>query len=227
MGLARHAEGRGAGDVLGFACVLFVVYLVYRLFIYGRYVSPLRHLPGPKVRALPLNPIHDSRRVPAIEYNANARRAPDLAPQNHNPLLGQALTQYGVPNPNAAATAWARQWPGAPLLRVPGPLGAELVLANTHAAQKEILQGKTYAFAKPAWLLRALSGTIGLGMLFAEGEEHVQQRRAFAPMFSAAHLHGLVPVVREKTLKWCDVLERVAGLEGGEIEGGCCGMLGL
>lgn len=38
--------------LLGMFVICFAGYRIYRLFIYPYFVSPLRHLPGPKVKTL-------------------------------------------------------------------------------------------------------------------------------------------------------------------------------
>ena len=56
---------------------------------------------------------------------------------------------------------------------------SEALLINSLAAHKEILQAKCYSFAKPAFFRRLIADTVGLGIVFSEGEEHMKQRKAF------------------------------------------------
>jgi hypothetical protein len=48
--------------------------------------------------------------------------------------------------------AWMRKWPDAPLIRYLSFGNSEVVLINSLAACKEVLQTRCYSFVKPAFL---------------------------------------------------------------------------
>jgi hypothetical protein len=61
MSAPKVPQSRSVGDVIAGVlapCIAQTLgYAVYRLFIYGRYISPLRHLPGPKSSTIVLGEI--------------------------------------------------------------------------------------------------------------------------------------------------------------------------
>jgi len=59
---------------------------------------------------------------------------------------------------------------------------SEALLVTSLAAHKEILQAKCYSFAKPAFFRRLIADIVGLGIVFSEGEDHKNQRKAFRGM---------------------------------------------
>ncbi len=63
------------------------------------------------------------------------------------------------------------------------------------AAYREVTRTKCYSFIKPPSFTRIVRDTVGIGLLFIEGDEHKAQRRALNGGFSCGspaagrHLH--------------------------------------
>ncbi|KAI1334059.1 cytochrome P450 [Xylariaceae sp. FL0016] len=113
------------------------------------------------------------------------------------PLWGQffeIITQEcGVPQ---------RQWhkDHGPIIRYFFPFGAERLSIADDEALKQMTVKNPYNYPKPVraklWMVRIL----GEGVLLAEGQEHVHQRKSLAPGFSIQSIRGLTPVFWEKSL---------------------------
>lgn len=106
------------------------------------------------------------------------------------PLWGQfreIITQeVGVPQ-----REWHKQH--GPIIRYFFPLGNERLSIAEDDALKHMTLRNTYNYPKPLraklWMLRIL----GEGVLLAEGDEHVRQRKALAPAFSQRSIKDLTP----------------------------------
>ncbi|OCK82682.1 cytochrome P450 [Lepidopterella palustris CBS 459.81] len=88
--------------------------------------------------------------------------------------------------------------PDAPFLRFLGPLNIEFLVALSTKAHKEVLQSQCYSFVKPAFWTRLVGEIAGLGLLFAEGEEHKKQRRLLASPFQFSNIKNLLPIFNAK-----------------------------
>ncbi|KAI1077638.1 cytochrome P450 78A3 [Whalleya microplaca] len=114
------------------------------------------------------------------------------------PLWGQffdIITQEcGVPQ---------RKWhqEHGPIVRYFFPFGAERLSIADDEALKQMTVKNPYNYPKPVraklWMVRIL----GEGVLLAEGQEHVHQRKSLAPGFSIQSIRALTPVFWEKSLK--------------------------
>ena len=89
------------------------------------------------------------------------------------------MNQFRAKSPNEPYVSWVRKWPREDFIRYMTFGNSEALLINSLAAHKEILQAKCYSFAKPAFFRRLIADTVGLGIVFSEGEEHMKQRKAF------------------------------------------------
>ena len=113
------------------------------------------------------------------------------------PLWGQFFDiitcEVGIPQ-----RKWHAQY--GPIIRYFFPLGAERLSITDDEALKQMTIKDPYNFPKPVraklWMLRIL----GEGVLLAEGDVHVQQRKALAPGFSIASIRALAPVFWQKSL---------------------------
>lgn len=113
------------------------------------------------------------------------------------PLWGQffeIITQEcGVPH---------RKWhqEHGPTIRYFFPFGAERLSVADDEALKQMTVKNPYNYPKPVraklWMVRIL----GEGVLLAEGEEHIHQRKSLAPGFSIQSIRALTPVFWEKSL---------------------------
>ncbi|KAI0897731.1 cytochrome P450 [Annulohypoxylon nitens] len=140
-------------------------WIFYRVVLYPNYLSPLRHLPGPK---------------------------------DHNLILGQEVKKFKAESPVDVQLEWMRRWPDAPFIRYISFAGNEVLLVNSLAAHKAVLQTHVYDFVKPPFFSRLVGEITGVGLLFAEGEFHKRERRLLAGPFSVPSMRKLVPVFREK-----------------------------
>jgi cytochrome P450 len=113
------------------------------------------------------------------------------------PLWGQFFEiitiECGVPQ---------RKWhqEHGPIIRYFFPFGAErLAIADDKAIHQMTIKNP-YNYPKPVraklWMVRIL----GDGVLLAEGQEHVHQRKALAPGFSIGSIRALQPVFWQKAL---------------------------
>jgi cytochrome P450 len=113
------------------------------------------------------------------------------------PLWGQfktiITTECGVP---------VREWheTHGPIIRYFFPFGAERLSIADDDAIKHMTIRNPYNFPKPIraklWMVRIL----GEGVLLAEGQTHVHQRKALSPGFSIASIRSLSPVFWGKSL---------------------------
>ncbi|KAI0011958.1 cytochrome P450 78A3 [Xylariaceae sp. FL0662B] len=117
------------------------------------------------------------------------------------PLWGQFLDiitqECGVPQ---------RKWhqEHGSIIRYFFPFGAERLSIADDEALKQMTVKNPYNYPKPVraklWMVRIL----GEGVLLAEGQEHVHQRKSLAPGFSIQSIRALTPVFWEKSLKLAD-----------------------
>jgi cytochrome P450 len=70
-----------------------------------------------------------------------------------------------------------RTWPDAPLIRYFGWGNSDAVLINSLQAYKEVLHTQCYSFVRTTGFRRLIQDIIGVGLVFAEGEEHKRQRK--------------------------------------------------
>ncbi|KAI1806394.1 cytochrome P450 [Daldinia bambusicola] len=159
--------------------LLFIHYTClkfYRIVVYPNFVSPLRHLPGPK---------------------------------DHNLLLGQEIKKFKADGPAAVQLQWMRKWPDAPFTRYISFAGKEVLLVNSLAAHKAVLQTHVYDFVKPPFFARLVGEITGVGLLFSEGEAHKRERRLLAGPFSVPSMRKLLPVFRTKAKALSHVFEEL------------------
>ncbi|OTB05189.1 hypothetical protein M426DRAFT_260961 [Hypoxylon sp. CI-4A] len=164
-----------------FLVVLLLQYAslkLYRIIVYPRFFSPLRHLPGPK---------------------------------DHNLIFGQEVMKFRAENPVSVQLQWMQRWPKAPFIRYLSFAGREVLLVNSLAAHKAVLQTHVYDFVKPPFFARLVGEITGVGLLFAEGEAHKRERRLLAGPFSVPSMRKLLPVFQTKAKDLSDVFEKILG----------------
>lgn len=81
------------------------------------------------------------------------------------------------------------------------------VLVVSPKGLAELLVTKSYDFVKPPQIKRSIGRILGIGILFAEGDEHKAQRKNLNPAFSFRHVKDLYPVF------WGKSHEMVAGID--------------
>lgn len=113
------------------------------------------------------------------------------------PLWGQFFTiileECGVPQ-----RKWHKEH--GPIIRYFFPFGAERLSVADDEALKQMTVKNPYNYPKPVraklWMVRIL----GEGVLLAEGQEHVVQRKALTAGFSIQSIRALTPIFWEKSL---------------------------
>lgn len=77
-----------------------------------------------------------------------------------------------------------RDYPDVAFIRYLSLFNKEILMVNSPAAHKEVLQTQCYSFVKPQFYERVVGEIAGHGILFTEGEEHKKQRRLLIRMNS-------------------------------------------
>ncbi|KAI0835283.1 cytochrome P450 [Hypoxylon sp. FL0890] len=132
-------------------------------------------------------------------------------PKDHNLILGQEVRKFKAESPVSVQLEWMRKWPDAPFIRYLSFAGKEVLLVNSLAAHKAVLQTHVYDFVKPPFFARLVGEITGVGLLFAEGEHHKRERRLLAGPFSVPSMRKLLPVFREKAKDITRVFENLLG----------------
>ncbi len=121
------------------------------------------------------------------------------------PLWGQFSTiitqEIGVPQ-----RGWHKKH--GPIIRYFFPFGAERLSIADDEALKQMTVKNPYNYPKPdrakQWMVRIL----GEGVLLAEGDAHVRQRKALTPGFSIQSIRALAPVFQRKALLLSNLWEK-------------------
>lgn len=121
------------------------------------------------------------------------------------PLWGQFLNiileECGVPQ-----RRWHQQH--GPIIRYFFPFGAERLSIADDDALKHMTTRNPYNYPKPVraklWMVRIL----GEGLLLAEGQEHIHQRKLLAAGFSIQSIRALAPIFWQKALLLTDCWRR-------------------
>ncbi|KAI0380858.1 cytochrome P450 [Hypomontagnella monticulosa] len=132
-------------------------------------------------------------------------------PKDHNLFLGQELKKLKAESPASVQLQWMREWPDAPFIRYISFAGKEVLLANSLAAHKAVLQTHVYDFVKPPFFARLVGEITGTGLLFAEGDAHRRERRLLAGPFSVPGMRKLLPVFRRKAKNLSETFEHTLG----------------
>ncbi|KEQ87191.1 cytochrome P450 [Aureobasidium pullulans EXF-150] len=94
---------------------------------------------------------------------------------------------------------WIDAIPNDGLIRYTNWFNSERVLLTNPKTLAEVLSSKNYEFIKPAHFLDIIGRILGIGLLFAEGDEHRTQRKNLMPAFSYRHIKDLYPVFWSKS----------------------------
>ncbi|KAK6954157.1 hypothetical protein Daesc_004119 [Daldinia eschscholtzii] len=132
-------------------------------------------------------------------------------PKDHNLLLGQEVKKFRADGPAAVQLQWMRKWPNTPFIRYISFAGKEVLLVNSLATHKAVLQTHVYDFVKPPFFARLVGEITGVGLLFSEGEAHKRERRLLAGPFSVPSMRKLLPVFRTKAKALSHVFEQLLG----------------
>ncbi|KAG8414744.1 hypothetical protein J3459_014105 [Metarhizium acridum] len=163
---------------LGFWTTAFAVFSIYfflaqtwRIIVYPRFFSPLRHLPHPD----------DGHWL--WDQTMRILKEPTGIP-----------LRYWIDNvPNTGLITYSTWFE--PRVLVTNPKGLA-----------EVLVTKNYDFGKPKQFSQSLGRILGMGILFAEGDEHKRQRKNLMPAFAFRHIKDLYPTFWSKSREMAQVL---------------------
>lgn len=114
-----------------------------------------------------------------------------------NPLWGQLFVlmkeEFGVPQ-----RRWHKQH--GPIIRYFFVFGVTRISITDDEALKQVTVRNSYVWRKPARYRTIAFPILGEGLLLAEGDAHVQQRKALAPAFSTSSIKALSPIFWRKAL---------------------------
>ncbi|EXJ59488.1 uncharacterized protein A1O5_12113 [Cladophialophora psammophila CBS 110553] len=126
------------------------------------------------------------------------------------PLWGQFLTivttECGVP-----AREWHQKY--GPIVRYFFPFGSERLSVAEDDAIKHMTVRNPYNYPKPERARLWMMPILGEGVLLAEGQTHVIQRKALTPAFSITSIRSLMPVFWAKSLRMAELWENEMAAE--------------
>ena len=109
-------------------------------------------------------------------------------------LIATATEEVGVP-----PRRWHEQH--GPILRYFGAFGRSRLSVIDDEALKQITVRDPYIWPKPPVFKEFMVPILGEGLLVAEGDTHIQQRRALAPGFSISSIKALSPIFWRKAIQ--------------------------
>jgi cytochrome P450 len=188
-----------------FAGIASTILAFYNLFIYPSFVSPFRHLPGPKVCARG-NPSQD----------LNPLRIPELirSIQNYIPIFGHTFASFERPA-GQSFLRFMNTIPNDGIIRLTGFLHRDWLLLTDPSSLSEVLVHKAYDYEKPSFIRQFLRIVLGDGLIVVEGDEHKFQRKNVSPAFSFRHIKELYPLFWTKAIEMKDcVAAEARGADG-------------
>ena len=127
------------------------------------------------------------------------------------PLWGQfytiCSTEVGV-----AQRTWHQEH--GPMIRYFFPMGAERLSVADDDGIKQMTVRNPYNYPKPDRARKWMEPILGLGVLLAEGQTHVVQRKALTPAFSITSIRSLMPIFWAKSLHMAHLWETEIAAEG-------------
>ena len=111
-----------------------------------------------------------------------------------------------------------QKWPTAPLIRYRETgWAAEGLLINSTAAYRDVMSAQhCYAYQRSVPFRRLIGDIIGVGLVFAEGEEHRHQRKALGGLFTVSNIKSYLPVLQDKAQSLVDEIAKApAASDGG------------
>ncbi|KAK9893306.1 cytochrome P450 [Cystobasidium minutum MCA 4210] len=97
---------------------------------------------------------------------------------------------------------WSRAFGG--IFSTRWAFGETRLYVSDPAALHHILVTECYSYPKPDQLRHLMSGALGQGLLFAEGEDHRRQRKVVGPAFSAAATKQYANIFNDKAKELCE-----------------------
>lgn len=96
---------------------------------------------------------------------------------------------------------WMNEIPNDGIIRYLGGFNRERLLLTSPKTLSEAMVTKSYDFVKPSQIAASIGRILGIGILFAEGDEHKRQRKNLTPAFTYRHIKNLYPVFWGKTVE--------------------------
>jgi cytochrome P450 len=96
---------------------------------------------------------------------------------------------------------WLNEIPNDGLIRYRHLFNRDRVLVTSAKALSEVLVTKSYDFIKPDFVSAGIGRILGIGVLFAEGDEHKKQRKGLTPAFSFRQIKQLYPIFWNKSVE--------------------------
>jgi cytochrome P450 len=136
-----------------------------------------------------------------------------------NPLYGQMFeiieNEVGV-----CQREWHKQY--GPIVRYFFPLGTERLSIADDDALKQMTVKNPYNYPKPVGARKWMTRILGEGILLAEGNAHVHQRKALTPGFSIGSIRTLAPIFWRKSFLmarlWDEEINRSKDKKTGTFE---------
>lgn len=98
--------------------------------------------------------------------------------------------------------AWAGEHGDTFVIR--GGFGKNMLITADTRAVAHVLSN-SYVFQRPETERRGLRSFLGEGLLWAEGDQHKNQRRIMSPAFGHAQIRGMTPIFLEAAARMCDI----------------------
>jgi cytochrome P450 len=152
----------------------WLIYGIYAVIIFPRFLSPMRHIPGPT-------------------------KGNSFFNGQWSYLLSQPS---GIP-----MREWINEIPNDGLIRYLHLFNRERLLITSPKGLAEVLVTKSYDFVKPDFLRSGIGRILGIGILFAEGDEHKMQRKILSPAFNFRHIKELYPIFWSKSREMVKKIE--------------------
>jgi cytochrome P450 len=102
---------------------------------------------------------------------------------------------------------WINDIPNDGLIRYLHLFNHERLMVTSPKGLAEVLVTKSYDFVKPELLRSGIGAILGIGILFAEGDEHKVQRKNLMPAFSFRHIKELYPIFWSKSREMVGAIE--------------------
>jgi cytochrome P450 len=102
---------------------------------------------------------------------------------------------------------WINDIPNNGLIRYLHLFNRERLLITSPEGLREVLTTKSYDFVKPELLRSGIGQILGIGILFAEGDEHKVQRKNLMPAFNFRHIKELYPIFWSKSREMIECIE--------------------
>ncbi|EFX03427.1 cytochrome p450 monooxygenase [Grosmannia clavigera kw1407] len=158
-------------------------------------------------------------------YASPLRRLP--GPKDHHFLIGHQLNQFRSGSPEEPYKSWMNQWPHEPFIRYFEVGNADAVLINSLEPYREVLHTKCYSFVRTKPFRRLIGDIIGVGLVFAEGTEHIAQRKALGGenppiLCPSSKSNGprvaYLPIFSDKAQRLANEIGSLCSANGGLVE---------